>query len=117
MSRKFRQFSLVAIFMASIPFLNAQAGPPATQAAGDQKIAIDNFAFSPAEITVPAGTKVTWVNHDDVPHTATSSDKPGAFDSGAIDTDGTFSFVFKKPGNYPYFCEVHPHMTGRIIVK
>jgi plastocyanin len=81
------------------------------------QINIDNFRFSPREMTVTAGTKVTWVNNDDVPHTATSTAKPRSFDSGTLDTDGKFSHVFSTPGTYDYFCAVHPHMTGRIIVK
>jgi plastocyanin len=81
------------------------------------RIRIDNFTFEPAEITIPAGTKVTWVNHDDVPHTATSSAKPRQFDSGTLDTDEQFSYVFTAPGTYDYFCAVHKHMTARIIVK
>ena len=91
-----------------------QAAAPAEAAA---QVGIDNFAFSPREITVAAGTRVTWVNHDDVPHTATSSVKPRTFDSGALDTDDTFSFVFTTPGTFDYFCAVHPHMTGKVIVK
>ena len=87
------------------------------EAAATAQVAIDNFAFSPQEITVAPGTRVTWVNHDDVPHTATSSVKPRVFDSKTLDTDATFSFVFKAPGTYEYFCAVHPHMTGKVIVK
>jgi plastocyanin len=60
---------------------------------------------------------VTWINRDDVPHTATSTAKPKAFDSGALDTDQTYSHVFKEAGEYEYFCAVHPKMTGKIIVK
>jgi plastocyanin len=67
------------------------------------------------EIAITAGTKVTWVNHDDVPHTVTANDK--AFNSGALDTDDQFSQVFTKPGAYSYFCGLHPHMIGRVIVK
>ena len=81
------------------------------------QIRIDNFTFEPAEVTIPAGTKVTWVNHDDVPHTATSSAMPRQFDSGTLDTDDQFSFVFTAPGTYDYFCALHKHMTARIIVK
>jgi plastocyanin len=81
------------------------------------QVVIDNFTFKPAEITIPAGTKVTWINHDDVPHTATSSAKPRQFDSGALDTDEQFSHVFTTPGTYDYFCAVHKHMTARVIVK
>jgi plastocyanin len=93
----------------------------ATQAADAKaapvQIRIDNFTFQPAEVTVPVGTKVTWVNHDDVPHTATSSAKPRKFDSGTLDTDDQFSYVFTAPGTYDYFCAVHKHMTARIVVK
>jgi plastocyanin len=101
---------------APVPQATESAAPSPTPAETTQ-VAIDNFAFSPREITVAPGTRVTWVNHDDVPHTATSSVKPRTFDSGALDTDGTFSFVFKAPGTYDYFCAVHPHMTGKVIVK
>jgi plastocyanin len=80
-------------------------------------VVIDNFTFAPPKLTIKAGTKVTWVNHDDVPHTATSSVKPRAFDSGTLDTDAKFSFVFTTPGTYDYFCAVHPKMTAQIIVK
>ena len=90
---------------------------PATAPAQDSQVRIDNFAFNPKELTIPAGTKVTWVNKDDVPHTATSKDKPPAFDSKALDTDDTYSFTFSKPGTYQYYCKVHPHMTGTVIVK
>jgi plastocyanin len=92
--------------------------PPATAikaSATIQQIAIDNFSFSPATITVAAGTTITWTNHDDVPHTVTADDKQ--FNSGAMDTDDRFSRIFSTPGTYSYFCAVHTHMTGRIIVK
>jgi plastocyanin len=78
-------------------------------------IAIDNFSFTPREITVTAGTTVTWVNHDDVPHTVVSTDKK--FRSKALDTDDQFSFTFNDPGTYAYFCSVHPMMTGKVIIK
>jgi plastocyanin len=81
------------------------------------QVTIDNFRFSPSELTVAVGTKVTWVNHDDVPHTATSTTKPRTIDSGTLDTDDKFSKVFTTPGTYEYFCAVHPHMKGQIVVK
>ncbi len=93
------------------------ATPGADSSAARNQVTIDNFAFSPQTLTVPVGTKVTWINRDDVPHTATSSVKPRVFDSKALDTDEKFSFVFTAPGTYPYFCAVHPHMTGEIVVK
>ena len=89
------------------------------RAAEDQpaatSITIDNFSFTPKEITVSKGTTVTWINHDDVPHTVVSPDKK--FKSRALDTDEKFSFTFSDPGVYGYFCSVHPVMTGKVIVK
>jgi plastocyanin len=81
------------------------------------QVVIDNFTYAPASLTVAVGTKVTWVNHDDVPHTVTSPSKPRILDSPTLDTDDKFSFEFKTPGTYDYFCTVHPKMTGQIIVK
>jgi plastocyanin len=81
------------------------------------QVVIDDFAFNPPTLTVAAGTKVTWVNRDDVPHTATSTAKPRAFHSGTLDTDDKFSHVFTQRGTYEYFCAVHPKMTGKVIVK
>jgi plastocyanin len=97
----------------------SQAAPSAatTGAASGARVAIANFAFSPKELVVTAGTTVTWVNTDDVPHTATSTFSPPLFDSKALDTDDKFEFEFKTPGTYDYFCKPHPHMTGKVIVK
>jgi plastocyanin len=100
----------------NLPEARAGKSAPVAEDVPNQ-ITIDNFRFSPREMTVTAGTKVTWVNNDDVPHTATSTAKPKSFDSRTLDTDGKFSHVFTTPGTYDYFCAVHPHMTGRIIVK
>jgi len=79
------------------------------------QVVIENFSFVPATLTVKAGTKVTWVNRDDVPHTATDTEK--RFNSKALDTDDQFAFTFSEPGTYNYFCALHPKMTGQIIVK
>ena len=81
------------------------------------QVVIDNFTFQPARLVVAAGTKVTWVNQDDLPHTATSSTRPRLFDSGTLDTDEKFSHVFTRAGTYDYFCALHPRMTGQIVVK
>jgi plastocyanin len=83
--------------------------------AAQNQVVMENFSFAPAVLTVKAGTKVTWINRDDVPHTATDNDK--RFNSGTMDTDGEFSFVFDSPGTYSYFCALHPRMTGQIIVE
>jgi plastocyanin len=79
-------------------------------------VKIDNFSFSPQTITVAIGTEVTWTNQDDIPHTVVSDDKT-TFKSKALDTDDKFSFTFNKPGTYPYFCSIHPKMTGQIVVQ
>ena len=76
---------------------------------------IDNFVFGPATITVPVGATVTWVNRDDIPHTVVAVNK--AFKSKVLDTDDKFSFTFTKAGTYDYFCSIHPHMTGKVVVK
>jgi plastocyanin len=96
------------------------ADPPASSAATaptQAKISIDNFSFKPKALSVAVGATVTWVNHDDVPHTATSAGDQIVFDSKALDTDDTFSFTFTKPGTYRYYCKVHSHMTGTVVVK
>lgn len=78
-------------------------------------VTIEDFAFGPAELVIAPGTTVTWTNADITPHTVTAND--GAFDSGRIDVDGTFSFTFEEPGAYAYFCTYHPGMTGTIVVE
>ena len=86
-----------------------QAGAAANQ------VVIENFSFAPATLTVKAGTKVTWINRDDVPHTVNENDK--RFKSSTMDTDDQFSYTFSTPGTFNYFCALHPRMTGQIIVK
>ena len=78
-------------------------------------VKIDNFIFSPATVTVAPGTTVTWTNDDDIPHTVTATDK--AFRSKPLDTGDRFSFTFATPSEYAYFCSLHPHMVGKVIVK
>jgi plastocyanin len=78
-------------------------------------VTIDNFSFSPASITVPAGTTLTWTNHDDIPHTVVSDDQK--FKSKALDTDDKFSFTFTEPGTYSYFCSIHPKMVAKVVVE
>ena len=78
-------------------------------------VTIDNFTFGPKELTVPAGTTVKWVNHDDIPHTVANKDK--LFRSKALDTDDSYSYTFANAGTFDYFCSLHPYMVGKIIVK
>ncbi|MFY9644898.1 MAG: cupredoxin family copper-binding protein [Terriglobales bacterium] len=85
------------------------AGPPAAD------VRIDNFSFTPPVLTVKAGTQVTWTNADDIPHTVVSEDR--SFKSKVLDTNDTFTFTPTKPGSYPYFCSIHPKMTGKLVVE
>ena len=85
------------------------------QAAAATEVKIDNFSFGPAKLSVPVGATVTWTNRDDIPHTVVSAD--GVFKSKVLDTDDKFSFTFAKAGTYPYFCSIHPKMTGKIVVQ
>jgi plastocyanin len=89
-----------------------QAGAPAGKVV---EVKVDNFSFSPQTITIAAGTTVIWTNRDDIPHTVVSDDK--VFKSKVLDTEEKFSFTFDKAGNFPYFCSIHPKMTGKVIVQ
>jgi plastocyanin len=93
------------------------AAQAATQAVAGKivEVKVDNFSFSPQTITVAPGTTVIWTNRDDIPHTVVSDDK--VFKSKVLDTDEKFSFTFDKAGSFPYFCSVHPKMTGKVIVQ
>jgi amicyanin len=99
----------VVLLVAAATFA-ARSAPTA-----DAEVDIDQFTFLPQRITVKAGTTVTWINEDDVPHTIVSSSK--VFKSKALDTADKFSFTFTTPGTYDYFCSVHPHMTGAVVVE
>jgi len=79
------------------------------------EVKVDNFSFGPATLTVAVGTTVTWTNRDDIPHTIVSTEK--VFKSKVLDTDEKFSFTFDKAGTYPYFCSIHPKMTGSVVVR
>jgi plastocyanin len=83
--------------------------------AASNTIEISNFSFAPAVLTVPVGTTVTWVNDDDEPHTVVESDT--LFKSHALDTGDKFSFIFTTPGKFQYFCTIHAHMVGTVVVE
>jgi plastocyanin len=85
--------------------------------ADDAAVTIDNFSFTPATLTIKAGTRVVWSNHDDMVHSVVSAASPPLFKSKALDTDDSFSSVFDKPGTYGYYCGLHPYMQGKIVVK
>jgi plastocyanin len=100
--------------MAARTALSASLLLTAAQAAEPQ-IEVKDFMFAPTTLTVSAGAQVTWLNKDDEPHTVVSD--TGAFRSGAMDTNESFSFKFDKPGTYHFTCSIHPRMVGTIIVK
>jgi amicyanin len=106
---------LVGLGLGSIAagYAKPMAGPE--EAKDKYEVTLDNFSFGPASLTVPAGTTVTWVNRDDVPHNVVSTEKK--FSSPVLDTDESFSYTFTDPGTYEYYCSIHPRMTAKVIVE
>jgi plastocyanin len=102
---------IAMLLLAGSPSVTANDQPSAANA----EITIDNFSFGPETLKVSVGTTVTWTNRDDIPHTVVSTD--GVFKSKVRDTDEKFSYTFTQAGTYPYFCSVHPKMTGKIVVQ
>jgi len=102
-----RAKAMAILLMAFAHHAASAAAPPVT-------IAIANFTFDPPALTVPAGTEVTWVNQDDIPHLVDAAD--GAFRSPPLDTDDRFTLRLTEPGTISYFCGLHPHMTGTVTV-
>jgi plastocyanin len=102
---------IAMLLLAASPSVTANDQPSAASA----DVKIDNFSFGPQTLTVSVGTTVVWTNRDDIPHTVVSTD--GVFKSKVRDTDEKFSYTFTKAGTYPYFCSVHPKMTGKIVVQ
>jgi plastocyanin len=86
-----------------------------TASAADAQIVIDNFTFSPTPLTVKVGTTVTWVNHDDIPHSIVCPDLK--VKSHPLDTDDSFAYTFGQTGTYDYLCGLHPHMHGQVVVE
>src|ERR1700730_18309196 len=104
---------LSAAVIMGISLPRMAAGAESKSAPGTQ-VKIDNFSFGP-DLTVPAGTTVTWTNNDDVPHVVASESK--IFKSQALDTDDHYSYTFTKPGTYLYYCMIHPKMTAKVVVQ
>jgi plastocyanin len=98
------------LMLSTVSVITKAAPAPAVAA-----VQIGNFTFKAPVVTVKPGTTVTWTNGDDIPHTVVSKD--GVFKSKVLDTGDRFSFTFAKGGQFGYFCSLHPHMTGTIIVK
>jgi plastocyanin len=108
-------FAIVIACSLAFPSGSGARGAMQTATPGAFEVKIDNFSFTPAPITIAVGTTVTWTNGDDIPHTVVSTDH--LFKSKALDTGDKFTFTFTKPGKYPYFCSIHPEMTGEVDVK
>jgi len=116
-SNTMRSELVAAALVAAMAVLFAMVALPAwAQDAAASAVSIDNFTFTPQTLTVKAGTTVTWNNKDDIPH-GIAADKNAFPRSKALDTDDKFAFTFNTPGTYNYFCYVHPHMTGTIVVQ
>ena len=98
----------------------AGAGSPSggrsSGSGGSPTVDIANFKYEPAELTVPAGSTVTFTNQDSAAHTATSDDS-GVFDTGTLGQGDSAPVTLNKPGTYTYFCEFHAFMHGTITVK
>ena len=108
----FQAFAIAAsgAAMSVIAYESKAATVPAAEV-----VHIGNFTFNQPVLTVHQGATVTWVNDDDIPHTVVAKDM--TFKSRVLDTGDRFSFTFAKAGQFDYFCSIHPHMTGKIIVK
>jgi len=102
----------MALLLAGSPGATANHQGPARASA---EVKIDNFSLAPTTLTVAVGTTVTWTNQDNIPHTVVSTDK--VFKSKVLDTDEKFSHTFTKAGTYPYFCSIHPKMTGKVVAR
>ncbi len=102
---------IALLLLAGSPSVTAADQP----SAGNAGVKIDNFSFGPQTLTVPVGATVVWTNSDDIPHTAVSTE--GLFKSKVMDTDEKFSYTFTKAGTYPYYCTIHPKMTGKVVVQ
>lgn len=116
MKRKFIYLSFIVLAGLSIIYSCSSNKPkvaptPSTPAA---TVAIQNFAFVPASVTIKAGNSVTWTNMDTAPHTAT--ELANAFDSGSLATGKTFNFTFNTPGTYTYHCLIHSMMANATVV-
>jgi plastocyanin len=118
-SRRRTEWIFCLASWAMTALISFQAVPPgvaaAPAAAGKAEVKIDNFSFSPAALTVKAGTQITWTNDDDIPHTVVSNGP--VFKSKVLGTGEKFTFTASKPGTYSYSCSIHSNMTGKVVVE
>jgi plastocyanin len=116
--------AIMLVLSCSFAGCTSAQSPPATTpatltpAGGSNQIAIKNFAFSPADLTIKAGTPVTWTNQDGAPHQiASEPGTPVAFESEILANGVSYQFTFTQAGTYSYYCTIHPSMKGTIIVQ
>jgi plastocyanin len=110
-----RHWMLGAMLLAlGVTAFTLGTGFDSVHAQGGTAVSIVDFAFQPASIEVPAGSTVTWTNSGAAAHTVTADN--GAFDSGQLEPGASFSQTFTTPGTYTYHCEIHPRMTGTVVV-
>jgi len=110
----------VALAMLAAVAASAPVAAPQARAAdpgSDATVTIDNFTFAPQALRISPGTRVIWINRDDIPHTIVSSTGPRAFKSPPLDSGDKFSMRFDRRGEYRYFCSIHPMMTATIVVR
>ena len=116
MTRAFKILSFQAsVLVAGALTMSVVVDWRARRSGAAAAVQIGNFTFKAQLLTVKPGTTVTWTNADDIPHTVVSKD--GVFKSKVLDSGDKFSFTFAKPGQFGYFCSLHPHMTGTVVVK
>jgi len=84
-------------------------------ATGNVEVVVNNYAFAPANVSIPVGATVTWKFEDSVQHNVTASDQ--SFKSADLSSGQTFAMTFTKPGSFPYTCTIHPYMIGTITVR
>lgn len=103
--------------LGAVALLGAGAGrASALDTPAGPEVFIDNFTFAPAELRVAMGTKVTWTNRDDMPHTVTDAVRPREMRSPVLDTGESWAREFPERGSFRYFCSLHPHMEGKVVV-
>jgi plastocyanin len=108
------QWLLTAVGMVILGAMEVYI-PSVGQTSNATQIEVKNFMFAPTQLTVKAGSTVTWTNKDEEPHTVVSD--TGMFKSGGMDTNESFSYKFDKPGTYRFACSIHPRMVGTIVVQ
>ena len=103
------------LYLATLSMVTLLLFAPAASAQEEMTVSIQDFFFEPDQLTVAPGTTVTWVNDGEEPHTSTADD--GMWDSGTLQPGESYSFTFDEPGDYSYFCEIHPDMTATVTVS